>query len=758
MAYGVKYRLSYTNFIGVTIQADVEKLDYVGSIIEYDGGAEAIKPRMDGSEDTHDPIKVSYLELSFFVDTFGDYAEFLDIDDRDYRVKLYENGTLAGIYWVIAEMISEPLETGKYEIKITAKDGLNTLKNIEYPADGRKLITTVIAECLEETGHQVNFQVDIDFNHSGESTSDQPINQTYLDTDLYRKNNVENWRCFDVLKDVLEQFSCRIQQRYGKWVITRIDVLYDGSFSGNEYDYTGAAAGTFSFTDLKTIANQIDSTHVELLSGGELYKKSAYREAWIKQSLGKTLTSSLYNGQFNLWDGSDDPIGWTINIGSSGNVASYNIGDGNYGAKIFNKDFMYISQSREMETDGSNDYILKYRYSMFTDTPEIFIGFGLKITIDDGVDVYQLLTSGSGEYSFFTAAEYGEALPDLTLLITTQVSNDIDNLSWVENELRITEGLFGGVIPDGTMSIEIYESTLSPGSGVGLIVDYISFFPQSLVQETGIVYLYGQNNPYFNFVPERIEALMGDIPAIVNATAYYKNFLSLDADGLEPTTAWNINGDATDYLINELRLRSLLNANSKNLTVKRMRLHGQINPLTILVDHLGNHFQIVNYQGELTNSYFDVTAVEIVETETNVPTITQTDYPSDPDKINDYSGGGSNEIIDTNDRVALTDEDGNIATVPGYLLLTDWDIILSGTKTIFSHKPKWRSSVETLTAGNNRVDFLNSFPADSVYRLEYKAMSGNNLIASEITATDIDGFDVWVSDDCTFDYFANLYY
>jgi len=758
MAYGVKYRLTYTNTIGVLLTADVEKLDYVGDVIEYTGGAESIKPRLDGTDKTHDPIKISSVDLSFFVDSFEDYDEFMEIDDRDYRVQLYENGTLYGIYWVIAEMVTKPLETGKFEIKLTAKDGLNTLKNIEYSADGRKLIKTVIAECLTEAGHSINFQVDINFNHSGESTADEMINQTYVNTDLYRKNNVENWRCFDVLKDVLETLSCRIQQRYGKWVICRIDVLYNGSLSGVEYTLAGATVGSFSFTDLKTIGNQVDATHVELLSGGQIQKVPAYREAWIKQVLGKTLTSSIYNGNFNLWNESDELLGWIVAGGAT--IIKVNAGDGNYAAEFNGNtggNIEKIYQTKTIDEDDSSDYVLKFRFAAIGADTSKQAAIRIQIFIYDGVDYYYLILFQNGECAFYRSATYGQDLSNFVITVYAN-ANPISSLNWVDNELPIVIGGEPHIIPAGVMTIRILEPAGDDGTVAGIAIDDISFYPKVLKEETGIIYLYGQNNPYFNFVPERIESTNGDVPAIANNTFYYKNYFSLDADGDEPTTAWNLSGDATDYLINELRLRSLLNTNSKNLSIKRMRLQGQINPLTILVDHLGKHYQITSYQGELNQNIIDVTAIEIVETETNVPTITQTDYPADPDKINDYTQDDSDTQTDRNDSVALVDEDSNVTTVPGFLLETDWDIILAGTKTIFSHKPKWRSEVKELTAGNNRVDFLNSFPESSNFRLQWKAMKGNNIIASKILSTDDDGFDVWVSDDCTFDYFANLYY
>lgn len=635
MAYAVKYRLTFDNLTGESHQLDIELEGYAGEIINVEGGADPVRFRMDSSGDSiFVAIKPTSLTITLFTDIHGDYDEFYDIDDRDYRVQYYIESTLEWIGYISGSQFQENIEPGKYEVKLTAYDGLGDLKNNTFPAEGRAKISGIIAACLLNTGLSLDIVEIMDFKHNFTLTT-SPLFDTWVDARIFKDNSYEYWKCDKVLTTVLETFGASVRQQGGKWVIARHEAIYGGTFTANHYDVLGITLkGTIEYTFGKTIAESADSTHVELLAGGIQRKSAGIKEAWLKQNYGKSIYSTFADGSFSE---AIEILGikyisaWTL---SSAIIAKQmDNGGGSYYAYLAAGTALteYISQTEAVATNES-PCILAFKVAVHATntlnvTDDVFIEL---INNYNGSDTY-LEINAAGE-GIWTSA------PTQIVVRNVDASPATTSIAWKNFSVRIPAGIYAG-----TLTVKLYAPETNLLSNIrAWCFDDVAFYPETYAGDGGNIYLYAENNENFGYVPEKFIAEMGDIPTTGYNKLIYRNWLGYGELGAVPTFAWFYVADGvTDYTISQIRMRTIMNAYSKNLFVKNINVIGNIKPFTIMTDHLGVKYFIISFEGSYKNDIWAVECIEFVEPNTAVPAITEETFSGDPESPSSGSGGGS---------------------------------------------------------------------------------------------------------------------
>tara|TARA_B110000977_G_scaffold40745_2_gene54806 strand:- start:6821 stop:8983 length:2163 start_codon:yes stop_codon:yes gene_type:complete len=98
MAYGVKYRLEFSDVLGFGKKVEIFKKDYVGDVLPMIGGANPLTISWQSSNDFYKPIIGSKCQLSLFVTDEVSYDDFYKFDEREYKVVVYYPQTQSGLY------------------------------------------------------------------------------------------------------------------------------------------------------------------------------------------------------------------------------------------------------------------------------------------------------------------------------------------------------------------------------------------------------------------------------------------------------------------------------------------------------------------------------------------------------------------------------------------------------------------------------------------------------------------------------------
>lgn len=86
MAYGVKYRLIFSDVLGFGKKVEILKKDYTGDVLPMIGGANPVQITWQSSDDFYKPIIGSKCTLSLLVTDTIQYDDFYRFDEREYKV------------------------------------------------------------------------------------------------------------------------------------------------------------------------------------------------------------------------------------------------------------------------------------------------------------------------------------------------------------------------------------------------------------------------------------------------------------------------------------------------------------------------------------------------------------------------------------------------------------------------------------------------------------------------------------------------
>lgn len=217
MAYGVKYRFPFQSVDGVDWTIDILKNGYSGSVLTRSLGGSPILRK-----DKNDNICGTSLELVAECRIDGEFEEFYTNDPLAYKVNVYHsyNGSSSALVWqgfITPEMYSAPDISPRYDVRITATDGLGELKLNNFEAQGRKSISALLDYLLGFTGLSLSYRHVNDISGSTEEyVSINDYNFLYAQVNL---DYLIGETCYDVLQALLASIHSNITLDGNIWLI-----------------------------------------------------------------------------------------------------------------------------------------------------------------------------------------------------------------------------------------------------------------------------------------------------------------------------------------------------------------------------------------------------------------------------------------------------------------------------------------------------------------------------------------------------------
>lgn len=267
MAYGVKFRLEFSDTKGNYRVAEILQKDYEGDIFPLVGQKNPVIVKWEGDDDFYSPIIGSSCELNLFETADTLYDQFYAAGEREYKVRiatgsldnadkvwdtesdqweqanyLWEGsggtGGSSEIYWegwLQADQYQESLQPYPNPLKLVAYDGLGTLDAYDAPysnaADGgydsnEDSMFFYIYYILN------NIQLDLDIYVSNAIRKNTGSGNDTLYHDIILNEygvfkNLDFRNAKDVLESFLKATNSRVFQSQGRWYVISNSNLID---------------------------------------------------------------------------------------------------------------------------------------------------------------------------------------------------------------------------------------------------------------------------------------------------------------------------------------------------------------------------------------------------------------------------------------------------------------------------------------------------------------------------------------------------
>lgn len=303
MAYKNKYKIPYRELkTNVLWEAYIMERDYTGSTTTLKGCSKpSICEYRPENDNDYDWIRPSVCTLSMISETDMQFIEFFTSDDRKYKVRVYRNSVLMWAGYVIPETYKEPYGDVKYEVSISATDGILSLKDVSWePVNdlerqlssyrGMKSLMKGIESTLGKL-HLTEIRL-WDASYIYEShmdADDSPFSQSYFNCNLFYDEKGQPAKCYDVLKVILQTQNCQLWMENGAWNIVPQNAR-KGSYLRRQYVFTGA---TYTQLSLNPISSEtfdpnvvIDGVNYHLYATPTLSFRPAWKEVNIVQDYG----------------------------------------------------------------------------------------------------------------------------------------------------------------------------------------------------------------------------------------------------------------------------------------------------------------------------------------------------------------------------------------------------------------------------------------------------------------------------------------
>lgn len=222
------------------------------------------------------------LSFGVYNETEGQFIEFADASWGDYYVELIKdpNGSPETIFYGYnqTDIYTEPYEQTPYPSQLKFTCGLSHLKYVRFDYSGgtlfkgQKSLIELIRICTNKLPVKLNVREFVNVYEDSQltTTTDSPLNQTFVDAELFKKMTKKEggaieesaFMCYQVLEEILKVFYCHIYQWGGKWYIVRKQEYKDSTMyfrdflarNGSESTITIDGTGNLT-TNKKTVTN-----------------------------------------------------------------------------------------------------------------------------------------------------------------------------------------------------------------------------------------------------------------------------------------------------------------------------------------------------------------------------------------------------------------------------------------------------------------------------------------------------------------------
>ena len=282
MAYGVKYRLEFSDVLERGKKVEILKKDYTGSVLPMVGTQSPVVIQWQASDDFYRPIIGSKCTLNLMVTDSVAYDDFYKFDEREYKVVvsyikedsegyadrvMADGGTIESLncvnsilnnatseyetYWsgfLVVDRFIEKLQPKPFNVTFNAYDGLGTLDNFEAPLsiNYTPLIPVYLSDGERISLILANLDLDLDLCFINDivnlKIAGNPTYKYFPNTisispgfnELVNGYEIPNAK--NQLEDLLKTYNMRIYQSNNKWYIVEATNVFDVDVKDSIYN------------------------------------------------------------------------------------------------------------------------------------------------------------------------------------------------------------------------------------------------------------------------------------------------------------------------------------------------------------------------------------------------------------------------------------------------------------------------------------------------------------------------------------------
>jgi len=543
MAYGIKYRLEFTDNNLKDKKIEILKVGYVPAdpadpdLTVYDlvGADDPVVIEWDSDDNIYSPIKGSTCTINLFDTDSSSYDNFYESDEREYQVKVYykdssSNYQIFWIGWLVVDQFKEALQAKPYPISLTAYDGLGLLGGYDQPVNttytGRTLLK-YITDILDQLDLDLDIYVANDILQSSPSASTYTLyDQIGVSQRAYFKDGFDLRKSKSVVEAILKFTNARIFQSYGRWYIINNSSYSEQSIktSSNATATAGSIpTGIRASETASLVANGTESIKYIIYNYLAAYQSTTTVDVlqkiptnllplnadltreYLRPLKSHTLKTDLGQSQplLNINPGFEHGTGaWTAYSSSTatqspGELSSAEVLQGNKSWKNSQtQTSTSLRDTLKQETDLGQTQLLKYRLQVnaFLETENTSASFKYKCKI-------KIVETGPGATGVKYWNETTEAWETVEMYNEVDVNNDEKNI-WQDTTFSIDSlpSTWGGA------NFEVYLTEPHTSLSTGLDAIYYDNILLTFVNPDGSSY-YPKFSDY-NLIRERSDALV----------------------------------------------------------------------------------------------------------------------------------------------------------------------------------------------------------------------------------------------------------
>lgn len=223
MAYGVKFRLEFSddNLKGKKIE--ILKNNYSGSVLALTGTSDPVEIEWNQDDDFYNPIIGSTCTLNLFDTDSSNYDDFYEADEREYKIKISYKDSSNNYQtywegWLLVDQFKEAVTHKPFPITLKGYDGLGSLNGFTQPLTTGTFLTAT-TNILSNIGLGLDVYVSNDIQRDSANSGFNVFDQVSFSPENFFADGVDPKNCKEVLEQILKFTNSRIFQSYGRWYL-----------------------------------------------------------------------------------------------------------------------------------------------------------------------------------------------------------------------------------------------------------------------------------------------------------------------------------------------------------------------------------------------------------------------------------------------------------------------------------------------------------------------------------------------------------
>lgn len=453
----VKYYCNYSDVENVSHRFEIYDDDYSDAPIPINGYVILQYADVDSPLEV---IRGQGLKIILDADVTLTFNDLWSGEERKYKVIYYRNNETLFTGWLLTEGFFEDFVSDKWQVTLVCSDGLGYLKDLAFvqsnglPYLSKMSMLDVLRNALSRTGIEQELYTKIDIFYTGLSDTVNVLENTYINTQRYVKDDGETiMSCDEVIRDILEPFTAILTNRKGVWIVCRPLELSASNMTFFRYNSEGIYLGTATINLLATIGSHINGFYPHHVNANQRIENVA------------SLGAHRINYKYGLVNGLSDNV--------------YLQGDGTSidGYTIVNTTFTNIPTTNlginlELNPGGATPNVILMRSDTVSVLESILISAKFKFTTYEevtGIVISIKLVSGGTTYYYSILNEW------ITTETVWKLPNFIYNPNYdgppdplrIGSEISKTFELQFSIPSDGDLSFEFWQPTNDNNTTLG---------------------------------------------------------------------------------------------------------------------------------------------------------------------------------------------------------------------------------------------------------------------------------------------------